>query len=359
VSGLASGRVAAEINGVSRIDAFRARDPRAATRSCTLILTVTAAVLLAFNVAGLGTGTATAQISSWVLVVVLLAVAVACARVRPETLDRTGLLSAVGVGGVALLCAIDVLTADPSAAAQAFFAFPVLWASAHLREAAVVVVTTAAVAGEATTLLVLLPPREAVTDTVFFGAVLVVVAVMQTRANRTQDRLVAALHGLARVDALTGLVNRRSFDEAVESVVRSSPPAGTTMMLIDIDRFKMINDAYGHPAGDAALVHVAEVLREHVRADDAVLARLGGDELAVLLPGCSPRAGTSRAQELLHAVAARPLHLDDGTSVPLSVSIGVAHSSQVPTVASLYTAADDALYRAKRAGRGRVTDTSH
>jgi len=96
VSGVGFGGLGAEINGVGGMDAFRARDPRAATRSCTLILTVTAAVLLAFNVAGLGTGTVTAQLASWLLVVVPLAVAVACARVRPETLDRTGQLPAVG-----------------------------------------------------------------------------------------------------------------------------------------------------------------------------------------------------------------------------------------------------------------------
>ena len=154
-------------------------------------------------------------------------------------------------------------------------------------------------------------------------------------------------------------MNRRSFDEAMESVVRRSTPAGTAMMLIDVDRFKMINDAHGHPAGDAALVHVAEVLREHVRAEDAVLARLGGDELAVLLSRCSTRAGASRAEDLLRAVAASPLLLDDGTSVPLSVSIGVAHSAGATSAEELYTAADDALYQAKRAGRGRVTAMSH
>ena len=109
-------------------------------------------------------------------------------------------------------------------------------------------------------------------------------AVMLTRANGLQERLVAALQEQARVDSLTGLVNRRSFDEALESTLTRPVGAGTALVLIDVDSFKTINDSHGHPVGDAVLVHLAEVLREQVRTDDAVLSRLGGDELAVLLP---------------------------------------------------------------------------
>ena len=100
-----------------------------------------------------------------------------------------------------------------------------------------------------------------------------------------QDRLVDALQEQARVDALTGLVNRRSFDEALESALTRPAGAGTALVLIDVDAFKTINDSHGHPVGDAVLVHLAGVLREQIRTDDAVLSRLGGDELAVLLPG--------------------------------------------------------------------------
>ena len=339
---------------MSILDGLRARDRRAAARSCVLILLVSAAVLSGFNVAGVGEGGALAQVAAWSGVALLLVFAAVCARVSPEVLDRSGLMVGVAVACIALLVTLNVLTHDPSAAAQAFFALPVLWASAHFRQTAVVLVTALALAGEALTLFLLVPFATAFTDTVFFGAVLVLIAVMQTRANRTQDQLTAALREQARVDALTGLVNRRSFDEALDDLVRRSPPEGTAVVLIDVDRFKSINDAHGHPAGDAALVHVADVLRDRVRAGDAVLARLGGDELAVLLPGCSPRTAVVRAQDLLDAVAARPLSLDDGTLVSLSLSIGVAHSSAATDGDGLYSAADDALYRAKRGGRGRV-----
>jgi len=333
---------------------LRARDPRAAARSCVLILLVCAAVLCAFNLTGMSGGSSIAESATWVGAGVELLLIAVCTRVRPEVLDRSGLLVVVGLSGVALICSLNVVTEDPSAAAQAFLALPVLWASSYFRSGAVLLITGAAVTGDAVTLFLLAPLGQAVTDAVFFGAVLVLIALMQTRSNRTQDRLVAALHEQATVDSLTGLANRRSFDEALGAAARRPPAAGTAVVLIDVDRFKSINDAYGHPVGDAALAHVSGLMRARVRAGDAVLARLGGDELAVLLPGCAETTAVHRAQDLLDAVTSRPLRLDDGTLVPLSLSIGVAHSATATGAEDLYSAADGALYRAKRGGRGRV-----
>jgi diguanylate cyclase (GGDEF)-like protein len=97
------------------------------------------------------------------------------------------------------------------------------------------------------------------------------------------------------------------------------------------------------------------VLREQVRAEDAVLSRLGGDELAVLLPDCAPDVAARRAGELLTAVRATPLPLADGTLLALSISVGVAHvPGRSHDLETLYHAADSALYEAKRSGRGRV-----
>src|SRR6185437_7263729 len=109
------------------------------------------------------------------------------------------------------------------------------------------------------------------------------------------------------------------------------------------------------PVGDAVLVHVSEVLARQTRSD-TVVCRMGGDEIAVLLPGCSNENAMRRAQDLLDAVHAHPFQLEDGTLIAVSVSIGVA---QVPVHAEalnrLYTVADQALYEAKRNGRGRVS----
>jgi diguanylate cyclase (GGDEF)-like protein len=126
-------------------------------------------------------------------------------------------------------------------------------------------------------------------------------------------------------------------------------------VLIDVDALKSINDAHGHPAGDEVLVHLAAVLREQVRAEDAVLSRLGGDELAVLLPGSSAPAARRRAEALLDRVRATPVTLTDGTPLALSISLGVAHlPHSADSLEALYETADAALYDAKRAGRGCV-----
>jgi diguanylate cyclase (GGDEF)-like protein len=132
-------------------------------------------------------------------------------------------------------------------------------------------------------------------------------------------------------------------------------PGGTALVLIDIDAFKAINDSHGHPVGDDVLVHLSTVLRTQVRAEDAVLFRLGGDELAVVLPGCSRDVAVRRAEDLHAAVRSTPLPLADGGVLALSISVGVAHVPQQSTDRrGLYTSADAALYDAKRAGRDRV-----
>ena len=109
------------------------------------------------------------------------------------------------------------------------------------------------------------------------------------------------------------------------------------------------------PVGDDAMVHIAAVLRSAVRAGDAVLSRMGGDELAVLLPDCPADVAAARATEVLDAVRAAPLALPDGSLLAISVSLGVAHAPTHATgLEELYAAADAALYAAKLAGRGRI-----
>jgi diguanylate cyclase (GGDEF)-like protein len=333
---------------------LRARDPHAATRSAVMILAVCAGV-----VAGLTSFqdavSPVATLAGWVVVLGLTLIAAVCMLVDARLLDRVGALAAIAVGGVLTVCLLNLMTHDTTAASQAFLAFPVLWAASHLRQGAVILVTGAALWSDCVALFILLPPAEAATDVVFFGAVLVVMAVMLVRANSVQDRLVEALQEQARVDALTGLVNRRSFDEALESALIRPVGAGTALVLIDVDSFKTINDSHGHPTGDAVLVHLARVLREQIRTDDAVLSRLGGDELAVLLRDCTPEVAARRAEDLLLGVRSTPLPLPDGTLLSLSISLGVAHvPGRAGDLGTLYHEADAALYDAKRAGRGRV-----
>jgi diguanylate cyclase (GGDEF)-like protein len=338
---------------------LRAREPRTAARSAALILIVCA---VAFG--GLTMSQQSAELPlidgiSWVVVALVAAAALAFRLLPAERLDRSGALAMAPLVGVLLICSLNVLTHDGSTAAQAFLAFPVLWAASHLRPGPGVLVTAAALLGDGIALFLVRSGAAAATDFGFFGAVLVVMAVLLIRAGTTQERLVSALSHQAQIDALTGLVNRRVFDETLEATVKAPATSGTALVLIDVDSFKSVNDSHGHPVGDDVLVHLAAVLSQQVRDNDALLSRLGGDELAVLLNPCTADAATQRAEQLLDAVRSSPLELADGTLLSLSISVGVAHLPRnSDDIRALYSAADAALYEAKRAGRGRVVIAS-
>jgi diguanylate cyclase (GGDEF)-like protein len=163
-------------------------------------------------------------------------------------------------------------------------------------------------------------------------------------------RLTADLERRALTDGLTGLVNRRGYDDALARSLAEADrrPGWVSLCIIDVDRFKDYNDRHGHAAGDDALRAVATALRGVVRAGDTV-ARHGGEEMALVLPGASPAEAVAVAERARAAVAR--LHLDAGR---VSVSVGVA-STRVPCEPSdLAEAADRCLYEAKRGGRDRV-----
>jgi len=184
----------------------------------------------------------------------------------------------------------------------------------------------------------------------FVCGTLAVIHVLLVRSADAQDELVARLDRAARVDPLTGLASRRAFDEAVEA--RLARTGGATLLLVDVDLFKRVNDTHGHAAGDAALRHVADLLVGGVRDQDVVVGRIGGDELALLLADCPVPVAARRADDLVALVAAHPLLLPGGRELTLGISVGVAAGpGDAP---ALFAAADEALYAAKAAGRGRA-----
>jgi two-component system cell cycle response regulator len=122
--------------------------------------------------------------------------------------------------------------------------------------------------------------------------------------------------------------------------------------MIDVDRFKPLNDYYGHAAGDAALREVAARLREHVRASD-IVARYGGEEFLVVMSGAGAEETAVIAERLRSAIADRPIDLGQA-KLPVTVSIGSALSSSHMEAESLIAAADSAMYRAKASGRNCV-----
>ena len=169
------------------------------------------------------------------------------------------------------------------------------------------------------------------------------------RLARSERRLAEAV----RTDALTGLPNRRSMDEhlarAIGAARRSGLPAA--VLMVDVDRFKQVNDTYGHDAGDAVLKAVGAGMRTVVRGGE-IAGRWGGEEFLVLLPDTSAADAARVAERLRAAIEARPVDVR-GTSVTVTASIGVAASASAEA-AELVGRADDALYRAKAAGRNRV-----
>jgi diguanylate cyclase (GGDEF)-like protein len=171
------------------------------------------------------------------------------------------------------------------------------------------------------------------------------------------QRLLQATRRMAEVDGLTGACNQRHFRTLLARETERARSTGQPLALLmaDVDHFKRVNDAHGHPAGDAVLRHVAATLTRRLRRSD-VLARYGGEEFAVILPGSDGRAAAAVGEQLRAEIERSPAPLPStGGTLGVTVSIGVA---ALPDDAGdengLVEAADRALYGAKREGRNRV-----
>lgn len=158
---------------------------------------------------------------------------------------------------------------------------------------------------------------------------------------------------MAMTDALTGLRNRRAMDVNLSELIARHLPFG--MMNVDLDYFKDVNDTLGHAAGDALLQHVALVLKRVTRANDTI-ARVGGDEFVVLLPGLTDLDVLTRIGRRLIAALTKPF-VFQGQTCRISASIGITVSTTYQTPASdqMLHDADNALYASKHAGRGQVS----
>jgi diguanylate cyclase (GGDEF)-like protein len=159
----------------------------------------------------------------------------------------------------------------------------------------------------------------------------------------------------ASTDGLTELANRREFEESLANEISRADRFGHSLALIlaDLDNFKQVNDRFGHQAGDEVLKAFAEILRETVRDID-VAARYGGEEFAVLLPQTDIAGAEALAERLREAVETRPMANVQDSPVTVTSSFGVASFPEASTAPGLFAAADEALYRAKRAGKNCV-----
>jgi diguanylate cyclase (GGDEF)-like protein len=178
------------------------------------------------------------------------------------------------------------------------------------------------------------------------------------RSSKTLRELTVArdeLDQLANFDPLTGLLNRRAFDKAAGAMATPTTLGHPVAALMcDLDHFKRINDRLGHEFGDAALRHVANVLREATRQADIVVARVGGEEFALLLTDVMRADAFVFAEKLRMSIAERPVEWA-GAKATITMSIGFAATpSWQGQVSPLLARADAALYEAKRGGRNRV-----
>jgi two-component system, cell cycle response regulator len=174
------------------------------------------------------------------------------------------------------------------------------------------------------------------------------------RVARLQQQLSAQNHELAllsRTDQLTGLSNRRHGEERLRTEIDAARryQRPLTVLMIDIDHFKLVNDRYGHAGGDTVLRELGHRLRDPLRGAD-VAARWGGEEFVVLLPNTSVEGGIALAERLLDTMRENPIVVDDHATSAITVSIGAASSDDTP-LDEIMRRADEALYRAKRDGR--------
>lgn len=176
-----------------------------------------------------------------------------------------------------------------------------------------------------------------------------------SRAHRHSLELAGELHRLATTDALTGLPNRRQLLAALDVEKHRAERSGRplALALLDVDRFKSVNDTHGHAAGDEVLRAVAEELRKVTRAGD-VLGRYGGEEFAILMPETSTAQAQRACERLREAVAGRNIHYPDGSIGRMTISTGVALLGSGEPSEQLISRADTALYTAKSDGRNLV-----
>ena len=257
-------------------------------------------------------------------------------------------LFALGPLGAALIAYALATTPPAETDGALLYVWPVLWVTYFFgrRGAIFIVLWVAAVQGAA-----VIAMDDSVFDrwmdvVVSVGVVAVVVHALVAR-NR---RLVARLAAEARVDKLTGVLNRRGFEEraAVELDRARRDGAWVGAATFDIDYFKRVNDEWGHEVGDHVLEHLGEALRTESRSAD-VVARMGGEEFVTLLPGADADEAMAYAERVRAAFA------EPGEGLPhVTISAGVSSARAPVAVDGLLQTADSALYAAKRGGRNRA-----
>jgi diguanylate cyclase (GGDEF)-like protein len=263
--------------------------------------------------------------------------------VRASPLVDTGLIA---------LC--TWVARSPTDGTELLMVWPVLFASYFLGSRDGWINVAAVVVSYTPTAMVVLG-SSGLTPTVYMAGTTVLAMLIVSALRQQITHLVEALQREARTDGLTGLLNRRAWDEAFHrEIARRERQGGSlSLLMIDIDHFKRINDTMGHPAGDAALRRVAALLRTQTRAAD-ILGRVGGEEFAIVLVDCDVDRATERAEQIRARIKDAAQRWPEA-GMAVTVSIGAAAIPRHAADGSqLMTLADHALYAAKTGGRDTV-----
>jgi diguanylate cyclase (GGDEF)-like protein len=308
-----------------------------------------------FGMLGIGFAIAAPWLGWWPVLLVITQVAVYGAlKGRIASSDRPEYPVALAVVLAQVLIAIGVaLTGASQSAVLLVFLLGVVGLPARFGTNGVVagvllteILIFASTAGVDPAGFLAHPERVIITATSTFGLAAFAHALMQAESQKRSESV---------YDVLTGLPNRRGMEVRFEDLRASALDTGSPLALLicDLDTFKSINDVHGHQRGDAVLTETAGAIRRCLRPTELVF-RVGGEEFLVLLAGCGPESAVSVGERVRVAVeAARP----GGLPVTCSVGVGVATGEEIDFDA-LFSAADRALYEAKRAGRNRVALTA-
>jgi diguanylate cyclase (GGDEF)-like protein len=266
--------------------------------------------------------------------------------------------------GIALLASILVATAIGGSGAIAVPVPAILWCALSYGVFPTALLTFGLGLWQCTVLLAKLTPgtaeyAAALTSHRFGVALFSLGPIMVAAVNAARARLLVELDLAANQDVLTRTLTRRAFLLRSEAALAQNLAAGrpVALLMLDVDRFKLINDEYGHAAGDEVLVSLTEQISVLLRRDD-LFGRIGGEEFAILVPGLTQPAALALAERLRDGCARLRVPVEGRDALMTTVSIGLVWGMAGPgcSLQHLLKQADDALYRAKRTGRDRVVD---
>jgi diguanylate cyclase (GGDEF)-like protein len=332
------------------------RDRHGATRAVTIFMLAGAGfvAVLSVLVPGYGGEGPLQKAATYGVGVLLTVGGLACWRYPHRIPDW--FWAGVPVASIGLIGGLNYITEDTTAGAQLFFLWPALYAATFLERRLVYLVLVLVFVAHAVVVFGLEPVAQAAADMAGLVTALSMATVIIVTLRSRLDKLLDALAAQALEDQLTGVANRRAFDRDIATAVARARRAGRPLSLltIDLDNFKAVNDTRGHAAGDLALRTVADALRAAVRESD-VVARIGGDEFVALLIDCDAE-GARRVALGLQASLVEVAGVAGGQ---LTLSIGCATMPHdADSVESLSIASDAALYDAKLGGRNRVVTAS-